>query len=110
MLLLVVMFDFDSAEIKSEAFPMLNEEVLILKENPEINVEIDGHTDNKGSASYNMNLSERCAKSVMKYFVDKSVEAKRLTTKGFGLTKPAASNDPAEGRAKNRRVELTPVK
>jgi OOP family OmpA-OmpF porin len=106
----VVMFDFDSAEIKSEAFPMLDEAVLILKENPEIKVEIDGHTDNKGSAAYNMNLSERRAKSVMKYFVDKGVEAERLTTKGFGFTKPAASNDTKEGRAKNRRVELTPVK
>ena len=105
-----VMFDFDSAEIKSEAYPMLNEAVLILKENPEMKVEIDGHTDNKGAAAYNMGLSERRAKAVMKYFVDNGVEAERLTTKGFGLTKPAASNKTKEGRAKNRRVELTPVK
>jgi OOP family OmpA-OmpF porin len=105
-----VMFDFDSAEIKPEAFPMLDEAVLILKENPEIKVEIDGHTDNKGSAAYNMKLSERRAKAVMKYFVDNGIEAKRLTTKGFGFTKPAASNDTKEGRAKNRRVELTPIK
>ena len=106
----VVMYDFDSAEIKTEAFPMLNEAVLILKENPEIKVEIDGHTDNRGSAAYNMNLSERRAKAVMKYFVDNGVEAERLTTKGFGLTQPAASNDTEQGRARNRRVELTPVK
>lgn len=106
----VVLYDFDSAEIKSEAFPILDEAVLILKKNPEVKVEIDGHTDNTGSAAYNMNLSERRAKSVMKYFVDRDVEAERLTTKGFGLTKPAASNDTKEGRAKNRRVELTPVK
>ena len=106
----VVMFEFDSAEIKSEAYPMLNEAVLILKENPEIKIEIDGHTDNKGSAAYNMGLSERRAKSVMKYFVDNGVEAEQLTTKGFGFSKPAASNKTKEGRAKNRRVELTPVK
>ena len=106
----VVMYDFDSAEIKSEAFPMLDEAVSILKKNPEINVEIDGHTDNIGPAAYNMNLSERRAKAIMKYFVDKGVEAQQLTTKGFGLTKPAAGNDTEEGRAKNRRVELTPVK
>ena len=106
----VVMFDFNSAEIKSEAFPMLDEGALILKKNPAMKVEIDGHTDNKGPAAYNMTLSERRAKSVMKYFVDKGVEAERLTTKGFGLTKPAASNDTKEGRTKNRRVELTPVK
>jgi OOP family OmpA-OmpF porin len=106
----VVMYDFNSAEIKSEAFPMLDEAVLILKKNPEMKVEIDGHTDNIGSAAYNMNLSERRAKSIMKYFVDKGVAAERLTTKGFGFTKPAASNDTKQGRAKNRRVELTPVK
>jgi OOP family OmpA-OmpF porin len=106
----VVMYDFNSATIKSEAYPMLDEAVLILKENPEMKVEIDGHTDNKGSAAYNMTLSERRAKSVKKYFVDQGVEAERLTTKGFGLTKPAVSNDTKEGRAKNRRVELTPVK
>ncbi len=106
----VVMYGFDSAEIKSEAFPMLDEAVSILKKNPELKVEIDGHTDNVGPAAYNMNLSERRAKAVMEYFVDKGVEAERLTTKGFGFTKPAVSNDTKEGRAKNRRVELTPVK
>ena len=57
---------------------------LILKKNPEMKVEIDGHTDNMGPAAYNMNLSERRAKSVMKYFVDQGVEAERLTTKGLG--------------------------
>jgi OOP family OmpA-OmpF porin len=106
----VVMYDFDSAEIKSEAYPMLDEAVLILGKNPEIKVEIDGHTDNVGPAAYNMSLSERRAKAVMQYFVDKGVEAQRLTTKGFGSTNPAASNNNKEGRAKNRRVELTPVK
>jgi OOP family OmpA-OmpF porin len=105
-----VMYDFNSAEIKSEAYPMLNEAVSILKKNPEMKVEIDGHTDNRGSAAYNMNLSERRAKAVMKYFVDHGIAAERLTTKGFGFTKPAASNATKEGRAKNRRVELTPVK
>jgi OOP family OmpA-OmpF porin len=106
----VVLFGFDSADIKSDAHPMLNEAVKILKKNPAIKVEVDGHTDNVGPAAYNVNLSERRANSVMKYFVDNGVEAERLTVKGFGLTKPAASNDTKEGRAKNRRVELTPVK
>ena len=105
-----VMFDINSAEIKSEAYPMLDEAISVLEKNPEMKVEIDGHTDNTGSAAYNMNLSERRAKSVMKYFVDKGVEAGQLTTKGFGFTKLAASNDTKEGRTKNRRVELTPVK
>ena len=106
----VVLFDFDSAEIKSVAHPMLDEGSDILKKNPALNVEIDGHTDNMGPAEYNMKLSERRANAVMEYFISKGVDANRLTIKGFGLTKPAAGNDTKEGRAKNRRVELTPVK
>ncbi len=106
----VVLFDFDSAEIKSEAYPMLNEASDILKKNSELNVAIDGHTDNIGPADYNMKLSERRANAAMEYFISKGVDAKRLTIKGFGITKPAANNDTEEGRAKNRRVELTPVK
>ncbi len=106
----VVLFDFDSAEIKSVAHPMLDEASDILKKNPDLNVEIDGHTDSTGPAAYNMTLSEKRANAVMEYFISKGVAAERLTIKGFGLTKPAASNDTEEGRAKNRRVELTPVK
>jgi OOP family OmpA-OmpF porin len=105
----VVLFDFGSTKIKSKAHPMLNETSDILKKNPEINFEIDGHTDNIGSAEYNTKLSEGRANAVMEYLVSKGVDAKRLTAKGFGLTKPAASNDTQEGRAKNRRVELTPL-
>ncbi|MGB6012482.1 MAG: OmpA family protein [Desulfobacterales bacterium] len=105
----VVLFDFDSDKVKPEAYPMLDEAVIILKKNSQINVEVDGHTDNVGPAAYNMKLSERRANLVMKYFVDNGVDAERLTMKGFGLTKPAVSNDSKEGRAKNRRVELTPV-
>ena len=106
----MVLFDFDSAEIKSEAQPLLNEASEILKKNPEIKFEIDGHTDNIGSADYNMKLSERRAKAVMEYFVSRGIDPNRLTTKGFGFTRPVANNDTKEGQAKNRRVELTPVK
>ena len=106
----MVLFDFDSAEIKSEAYPMLDEASDILKKNPDLKVQIDGHTDNTGPAAYNMTLSERRANVVMEYFISKGVDAKRLTTKGFWFTKPAASNETEEGRAKNRRVELTPVR
>jgi OmpA-OmpF porin, OOP family len=105
-----VMYDFDSDKIKPEAFPMLDEAVSVLKKNPEIKVEINGHTDNTGSAAYNMNLSERRAKSVMNYFVDKGIESERLTTKGFGFNQPAESNATEQGRTQNRRVEFTPVK
>ena len=64
-----------------------SEAVSILKKNPAIKVEIDGHTDNVGPAAYNMKLSERRANLIMKYFVDHGVNAERLTIKGFGLTK-----------------------
>lgn len=105
-----VLFGFDSTEINSNAYPMLNEAVVILKKNPKLKVEVDGHTDSTGPATYNMTLSERRAKAVMKYFVDNGVNTAQLTVKGYGLTQPAASNDTKEGRAKNRRVELKPVK
>lgn len=105
----VVLFDYDSAEIKSEAYPMLNKASNILKKNSEVNFQVDGHTDSKGPAEYNMKLSKKRANAVKEYLVSKGVDAKRLTIKGFGVTKPAASNDTKEGRAKNRRVELTPV-
>jgi OOP family OmpA-OmpF porin len=106
----VVLFDINSAEVKSEAYPMLNEAVLIMKKNPDLNVEVDGHTDSTGTAAYNMTLSVKRAEAIQDHLVTRGVDPKRLTTKGFGITKPAASNDTKEGRAKNRRVEFTPVK
>ena len=88
---------------------MLTEAVQILKKNPNLKVEIDGHADSTGAPEYNMALSEKRAQAVKDFFVTRGVDPDRLTTKGFGITKPAASNDTREGRAKNRRVELTPV-
>ena len=104
-----VLFDINSAEVKSEAYPMLTEAVQILKKNPNLQVEIDGHADSTGAPEYNMALSEKRAQAVKDFFVTRGIDAERLTTKGFGITKPAASNKTKEGRAKNRRVELTPV-
>jgi len=106
----VVLFDINSAEVKSESYPMLNDAVLIMKKNPDLTVEIDGHTDNTGTAAYNMTLSEKRAEAIKDHLVTRGIDPKRLTTKGFGFTKPAASNDTKAGRAKNRRVEFTPVK
>ncbi len=106
----VVLFDFDSAEVKPEAYPMLQEAVLIMKKNPDLKVEVGGHTDSTGTAAYNMALSVKRAEAIKDHFVNIGIDTNRLTTKGFGLTSPAASNETKEGRAKNRRVELTPVK
>jgi OOP family OmpA-OmpF porin len=106
----VVLFNFNSAEVNSEAYPMLNDAILILKKNPDLKVQIDGHTDNVGSAAYNMTLSLKRAEAIKEFFVSRGIDPKRLSTKGFGFTKPAASNNTEKGRAKNRRVEFTPVK
>ena len=106
----VVLFDINSAEVKSVAYPMLQEAVLIMKKNPDLKVEVDGHTDSTGTAAYNMTLSVKRAEAIKDHFVSRGIDPNRLTTKGFGLTNPAASNSTKEGRAKNRRVELTPVK
>jgi OOP family OmpA-OmpF porin len=105
-------FDTDSAELKSGVgyFKELDLVAEVLKKNPEVKGEIQGHTDNVGSAEYNLKLSERRAASVKAYLVSKGIAAERLTAKGYGLTQPIASNDTKEGRAKNRRVQLKEIK
>ncbi len=106
-ILKTILFDTDKAHIKSRLHSDLNAVVTVLGENPALKVEINGHTDNVGSAAYNIKLSEKRAKAVMEYLVSKGIDSKRLSTKGFGLTMPIADNDTPEGRAKNRRIELT---
>jgi OOP family OmpA-OmpF porin len=106
-----IYFDFDKATIKPESEPILDEVSDFLKANPNMKMEIQGHTDSKGTAAYNLKLSDRRAAAVKAYLVkDEAIKPDRLTTKGYGLTKPVASNDTEEGRAKNRRVEFAPIK
>ena len=105
----VVLFELNSAEVRSEAYPMLNDAVMIMKKNPDLKVRIDGYTDSTGTEAYNLDLSERRAKAVKDFFVSRGIDPERLTTKGFGIANPVASNKTKAGRAKNRRVELTPV-
>ena len=105
-----VLFGTAKAAIKPVSFTVLDNVVLILKNNPLLSLGIDGHTDSTGSQSYNKTLSANRAMAVMDYFLAKGIAASRLTTKGFASSKPAASNDTPEGRALNRRVELTPVR
>ena len=92
--------------VKSEAYPMLDEAATVLRNNPDLNVEIQGHTDNTGTAKYNLWLSQQRAESAMNYLVDKGIDPGTLTAKGYGFEQPVASNDTPEGRAKNRRVEF----
>jgi OOP family OmpA-OmpF porin len=102
----MVLFDFNSANLKEEVFPLLDEVVKILEKNPEIKGEIQGHTDSRGAEAYNQDLSERRAKAVEDYLESKGIDRARLTSKGYGETQPIASNDTEEGRRENRRVEL----
>ena len=104
-------FDFDKSNIKSEFVPVLDEAAQILKDNPNVNVMIEGHTDSIGTEAYNQRLSERRANSVKQYLVSRGVDAGRLDTIGKGETDPVAPNrkngrDNPEGRAMNRRAEL----
>jgi outer membrane protein OmpA-like peptidoglycan-associated protein len=101
-----MLFDTNSSYIKSEAHPLLDEVASILEKNPQIEVEIQGHADNTGTAEYNQWLSERRAKRVMDYLVTKGIALERLEAKGYGSTRAVGSNATEEGRAQNRRVEL----
>jgi outer membrane protein OmpA-like peptidoglycan-associated protein len=101
-----VFFDFDKATLRSESRMELDRWVKMLKENPTVVLEIEGHTDNIGDTNYNQRLSEKRVKSVAQYLVEQGVASKRLETRGFGERKPIASNKTSEGRQKNRRVEV----
>jgi outer membrane protein OmpA-like peptidoglycan-associated protein len=104
-----VFFDVNKAELKPESMIELDKVVQLLKENPTIKIEIDGHTDNVGKPADNLTLSNNRAKAVINYFLYKGVAADRLSSKGFGETKPVADNTSEQGRAKNRRTELKVV-
>jgi OOP family OmpA-OmpF porin len=104
------LFDFDKATIKKQYYPILDDVVKVMVENPTMNVKLEGHTDSIGAAAYNKKLSEKRANAVKKYLIDKGgVAPSRLSTVGHGEDSPIAPNNTKEGRAKNRRVELTPL-
>ena len=99
-----VFFDFDESDIKPEFKPMFDNAVHVLNLNPNLTVEIQGHTDDIGKEEYNLKLSENRAQEVKKYLVKQGIDPSRLTIKGFGKSNPAETNDTEEGRAYNRRV------
>lgn len=99
-------FETNKSDLKNISISELDRLVQFLKENPAIIIEIGGHTDNVGAPAYNQTLSEKRAQSVMTYLVSKEIDAKRLSAKGFGLTKPVAPNTDEDGKAMNRRVEM----
>ena len=101
-----VNFEFNKSTLLLESYPILQHAVEILKNNPDLKVEIQGYTDNIGSKEYNQKLSERRAKTVKDYLIKKGIESGRLTSVGFGEANPVGDNSTAVGRAENRRIEF----
>ncbi len=100
-----VNFATDSADLVSESDIVLSYAVATLKKNPNLVIEVDGHTDSRGTDKHNMILSQHRAESVMKYLLDHGV-TNSLTAKGFGKTQPIADNSTKDGQLENRRVAL----
>ena len=104
-----IFFETNRYDIKPESEPELNEVVQLMKDNPGLRIQISGHTDNSGKTADNRTLSESRAKAVTNYLIGKGIAPERLTFKGFGDTQPVADNSTSEGRARNRRTELTVI-
>jgi len=104
-----VTFAFDSADLNSQFYPVLDKVAGTLKEYDKTVIEVAGHTDSVGSDTYNQGLSQRRATSVASYLSSHGVTGTRVVTIGAGEAHPVASNDTEEGRAQNRRVEITIV-
>ena len=101
-----VLFGFDASDLKTEAKDNLDKLNLILNKYPDTNIEIQGHTDSKGTETYNQSLSERRATNVSRYLLSKGIDSQRISTIGYGETAPKYSNETDDGRSKNRRVEF----
>ena len=104
-------FEFDSANLTEESYPTLNQIASILKDNPTwASLKVKGHTDSTGPESYNQGLSERRAQAVADYLISQGVSNSAVSTQGFGESQPIATNNTADGRKANRRVEFEVVK
>lgn len=101
-----IFFDFDKSELRPESFFELDKLTKLLKENPELKIEIRGHTDNIGTKEYNLLLSLARADAVAKYLTERGIDETRIKVLGFGEEQPVAPNDTEENRQKNRRVEF----
>jgi len=106
MILNNIFFETDRYQLMPSSFPEMNKLAGFLKDNPGITIEISGHTDDVGTEEYNLELSAKRAESVANYLAEHGIDRKRMTSVGFGESKPVASNDTEEGKAKNRRTEI----
>ncbi len=105
-----IFFEFDSYRLLDESKFELQRIIRFLKENPDVKVQMTGHTDNVGNAKYNLDLSQNRARAVANYLLGEGIPMNRVTYRGKGVTEPIASNDTEEGRAQNRRTEMNIVK
>ena len=101
-----ILFELDKSNLQPKSNKQLEHIVTLLKENPDLKLEVQGHTDDQGSEEYNLKLSQDRAETVVNYLGLFGIDINRLTSKGLGESKPVMSNATEEGRAKNRRVEL----
>lgn len=101
-----VLFAFDKSNLTDDSKTSLNKLVKVLNSYPDTNIEVQGHTDSKGSISYNQNLSEQRASVVTGFLDNNGITDSRLTLKGFGESSPKYTNETADGRSQNRRVEF----
>jgi outer membrane protein OmpA-like peptidoglycan-associated protein len=103
---LYINFDTNKATIKPESKPIIDQVVVLLKDNPGLKVSVEGHTDSMGTPANNKTLSQQRAQSVVNTLVTAGIDSKRLSAAGWGQEKPMADNKTEEGKAKNRRVEI----
>ena len=101
-----ILFDYDKASLQQSSEKQLQHIVTLMLKNPELKVEVQGHTDNQGGDEYNLDLSQRRAETVVAYLNLFGITGERLAAKGYGESKPVDTNETEDGRAKNRRVEL----
>jgi len=101
-----IFFDVDKYDLKDKSVTELQKILRFLRENPSFHVEISGHTDNSGSSAYNLQLSQKRSESVNNFLIENGIESQRVTTKGYGSSRPIADNSTEEGRQKNRRIEF----
>jgi outer membrane protein OmpA-like peptidoglycan-associated protein len=103
-------FEYDKATLKPESTTIIKQVADMMKEHPEIALKIEGHTDSDGTDTYNLELSQKRSEAVKAALINEGVDGKRLSSEGFGESKPVAGNDTDEGKAANRRVEFVLVK
>jgi outer membrane protein OmpA-like peptidoglycan-associated protein len=101
-----IFFEFDKSNILQQSYKELQQLIELLTENPNMKIEIGGHTDDKGTIEYNQRLSENRANAVVKYLINKGISEKRLKYKGYGELHPIDTNETEAGRFNNRRVEF----